>query len=110
MLPAWTTPAELAQWMGLPSSAASDPVLGQVLEVAQGYQEAHLDPTMLATAAAVPDADLVTATHMRASALYKRRQTPDGISSVGDFAVMRVATTDPDVRRLESRLWLDGFA
>jgi hypothetical protein len=74
------------------------------------YQQAHYDANALAAAKVRPDQDLLDVTCMRASALYKRRQTPDGISSVGDFAAMRVASFDPDVKRLESRFWSWGFA
>ena len=111
-MPGWATVADLVSWMGLPptSPSAADPTLQRVLDSVQAYQSVHYHPKMLADAAAAGDQDLIDVTCMRASALYKRRQTPDGISSVGDFAAMRVSSHDPDVKRLESRYWQYGLA
>ncbi len=45
-------------------------------------------------------ADVTTAIVMQAAALFKRRETPEGIAAFSDFGASRVTKLDPDVERL----------
>lgn len=109
---AWATVAELKSWMDLPAGAGDDSVLTECLTVAQQHQTQRLDAELLTSAATPPaevPADVKQALLLRAAALYRRRQTPEGVSGVGDFAVIRVGRTDPDVERLEGPYRQFGF-
>lgn len=109
---AWATVEELKEWMDLPANAGDDATLTQCLTVAQSHMVQRLDADLL-TEAAIPPAevpeDVKLALLMRANSLYRRRQTPEGVQGVGDFAVIRVGRTDPDVERLEGPYRAYGF-
>lgn len=101
----WATVADLRAWIDLPVSGGDDTTLQRCLDVAQEQQSCRLDPDSvqgwLDDTATVPEA-VKQALLMRASALYRRRQTPEGVSGIGDLAVVRVGGRDPDVERMES--------
>lgn len=52
---------------------------------------------------AIPDI-VVQATLMQAARLYKRKDSPDGVSGSAEWGVVRVPNMDPDVRALLSTL------
>ena len=108
----WATLADLRSWVDLPVGAGDDPVLQQCLDVAQEQQQCRLDADAVdgwnADLATLPEA-VKQALLMRASAMYRRRQTPEGVSGFGDIAVVRVGGRDPDVERLEAPYLQYGF-
>lgn len=103
----WATLADLKSWVDMPPSGGDDAELQRCLDVAQEQQLQTLD-TELFDEVDPPEA-IVQALLMRAASLYRRRQTPEGVSGVGDFAVVRVGRNDPDVMRLENPYRCFGF-
>ena len=109
---AWATIGELREWADFPAGAGDDAVLQQVLDVAQAQMTKSLNADLLAEDTIVPAECPIQVKHallMRANALYRRRQTPEGISGVGDFAVVRVSRFDPDVETLVAQYRQFGF-
>lgn len=108
----WATIADLRAWIDMPATAGDDTVLQQCLDVAQEQQQCRLDAEAVEgwvdDIATVPEA-VKQALLMRSSALYRRRQTPEGVSGFGDIAVVRVGGRDPDVERLEQPYIGYGF-
>jgi hypothetical protein len=47
-----------------------------------------------------PSADLVLGTVRLAYRFFQRRQSPDGMITMGEFGAARVASFDPDVERM----------
>ncbi|WET79239.1 phage gp6-like head-tail connector protein [Amycolatopsis sp. QT-25] len=56
----------------------------------------------------VPD-DIVQATLLQAARLYRRKDSPEGISGSAEWGLIRVSRTDPDVAALISPFVLPGF-
>lgn len=57
---------------------------------------------------AVPD-EVVEATKIQASRLYKRKDSPEGVTGSAEWGVVRLSRTDPDVWALVQHLVLPGF-
>lgn len=57
----------------------------------------------------VPD-EVVLATQLLAARLYRRKDSPQGVLTSGDWGSVRVSRVDPDVEALISHLMLAGFA
>lgn len=57
----------------------------------------------------VPD-EVQLATMLLAARLYRRKDSPQGVVSSGDWGSIRVSRVDPDVEALISHLILPGFA
>lgn len=72
-----------------------------------------LRPTLSVTAkfgwSSVP-VDIVEATLLKATALFKRKDAPFGFSGFGDLGVVRVSRRDSDVMDLLDPFMLPGFA
>lgn len=58
---------------------------------------------------AVPD-EVALATQLLAARLYRRKDSPQGVLTSGDWGSVRVSRVDPDVESLISHLMLAGFA
>lgn len=58
---------------------------------------------------AVPD-EVVQATQIQASRLYKRKDSPEGITGSAEWGAIRLSRVDPDVQALVADYILPGFA
>lgn len=58
----------------------------------------------------VVPADVVMATLLMASRLFKRKDSPEGVSGFGEFGAVRVPTNDPDIERLLAPYTRPGIA
>jgi hypothetical protein len=56
----------------------------------------------------IPD-EVTEATLIQASRLYKRKDSPEGITGSAELGVVRLGRTDPDVYELTKRFVLSGF-
>jgi hypothetical protein len=56
----------------------------------------------------VPD-DIETATLLQASRLYKRKDSPEGVTGSAEWGVVRLSRRDPDVWNLIEQYVLPGF-
>lgn len=57
----------------------------------------------------VPD-EVVQATQIQAVRLYRRKDSPDGVTGSAEWGVVRLSRVDPDVAELVSRFQIGGFA
>lgn len=57
---------------------------------------------------AVPE-DVVQATLIQAARLYRRKDSPEGVTGSAEWGVVRLSRRDPDVWNLIEPLILDGF-
>jgi hypothetical protein len=71
-----------------------DATLGLCLEAAGNWVIDRVYPTSLGRA------EVVEATLLLASRLYKRRLSPEGVAGWDDLAAVRILARDPDVERL----------
>ena len=80
-------------------STKDDALLTDRLAVARRHVERRISPDY------VGDDDAEEAVLLVASRLYKRRQSPEGAAGFsGEGFVVRILSTDPDVRALMERL------
>ena len=107
-MPQWVTATDLANHLDLPSLGVHEAEMDEACVVAQAWittrirtKYADEDP---------PRPEIVLATKYQAAKLFRRRQTPEGISQLGDFGPMRVMGTDPDVEALLRAYKYDGFS
>jgi hypothetical protein len=57
----------------------------------------------------IPD-QVVQATLIQATRLYRRKDSPEGVAGQGEFGVVRLSRIDPDVQALLAHLTLPGIA
>lgn len=91
---------------------AQMPVLSDCLDAAIAYIGWRCDGELEEDADyldIVPD-NLAEACRMLTSRLFRRRLSPEGVASFGDFGAVRVTRVDPDIEMLitPNRSW--GFA
>ena len=56
----------------------------------------------------IPD-EVIEATKIQANRLFKRKDSPEGVASAGEWGVVRVSRVDPDVYALIKHFVLPGF-
>lgn len=106
------TPADVVLWGKLPTLAGDDlTLMAEVVEATEAMlvRDYGLPWVLDTEGVAVVPAELLAedlalcelAIKMQAVRLWKRRETPEGISNFGtDFGPLRVVKFDPDVERL----------
>lgn len=105
---AWTA---VADYETAPDNAMLDgrPVTALVLPSGTwGYGTARVRVTAKWGWPAVPD-EVVQATLIQASRLYKRKDSPEGVIGSAEWGVVRLSRTDPDVYALIQHFILPGF-
>lgn len=88
-----------------------DALLEQVVDAVEAMQRARLQPSIFLTVdplmpgevppVTVPD-DVYQAALMRASRLYARRASPEGLVGLGELGVARIPPYDRDIDALEA--------
>lgn len=94
--PGWLLPADVAQWLRLPDPIPTvDADLLARIVTATEPVVARYRPDIGATAAAIPP-DIYQGAVQLAARIYRRRNSPAGIETMGD-SVNYVASFDPDL-------------
>lgn len=73
-----------------------------------GYLQGRVRVTARFGWPTVPD-EVVQATLIQASRLYKRKDSPEGVIGSAEWGVVRLARVDPDVQALVGNFALPGF-
>ena len=84
----------LAQWLGI--TMASAPVTAMLTECLDGAVEAITERVGTWVEEPWPK-NVQVAVTMQAARLYKRRNSPEGVTGFGDLGVVRVTGIDPDI-------------
>jgi hypothetical protein len=106
-MPQWVSATDLANHLDLPSGGVHEDEMNEACIVAQAWITTRIRNKY---AMGVIAPEIILATKYQAAKLFRRRQTPEGISQVGDFGPMRVMGTDPDVEALLRAYKYDGFS
>ncbi|MEV6571866.1 phage gp6-like head-tail connector protein [Streptomyces sp. NPDC051577] len=104
---AWST---IATWETLPDNALAlgRPITALLRSGGWGSGTSRVRVTARHGWPAVPD-EIVQATLIQANRLYKRKDSPEGVTGSADWGVVRLSRRDPDVWNLIEPYVLPGF-
>ncbi|MGW1938957.1 head-tail connector protein [Streptomyces goshikiensis] len=104
---AWST---LSAWESLPDNALADgrPITGLLRSGGWGVGMSRVRVTARFGWPAVPD-EIVQATLIQANRLFKRKDSPEGVTGSAEWGVVRLSRRDPDVWNLIEPYVLPGF-
>ncbi|WP_234431794.1 phage head-tail connector protein [Streptomyces sp. NRRL S-241] len=104
---AWSA---LTGWETLPDNALTDgrPVTALLRAGSWGSGTSRVRITARFGWPAVPD-EIVQATLLQANRLYKRKDSPEGVTGSAEWGVVRLSRRDPDVWNLIEPYVLPGF-
>lgn len=104
---AWSV---VATWETLPDNALAlgRPITALLRSGGWGSGTSRVRVTARYGWPAVPD-EIVQATLIQASRLYKRKDSPEGVTGSADWGVVRLSRRDPDVWNLIEPYVLPGF-
>lgn len=80
-------------------SNANETVMRRALDAATSWVRDRVTPSLF------DDPEVQEAVILLASRLYKRRQSPEGVSGWGDMGVIRILSQDPDIEALLQFKW-----
>ncbi|MFD9368779.1 head-tail connector protein [Streptomyces sp. NPDC060020] len=103
----WST---LTGWEALPDNALADgrPITGLLRSGSWGTGTNRVRITARFGWPAVPD-EIVQATLIQANRLFKRKDSPEGVTGSAEWGVVRLSRRDPDVWNLIEPYVLPGF-
>ncbi|MER6198021.1 head-tail connector protein [Streptomyces sp. NPDC001586] len=104
---AWST---LTGWEALPDNALTDgrPITALLRSGGWGAGASRVRVTARFGWPAVPD-EIVQATLIQANRLFKRKDSPEGVTGSAEWGVVRLSRRDPDVWNLIEPYLLPGF-
>lgn len=105
-----TTWSAVTGWEALPDNALANgrPITGLLRLGGWGCNTNRVRVTALFGWPAVPD-EIVQATLIQANRLFKRKDSPEGVTGSAEWGVVRLSRRDPDVWNLIEPYVLPGF-
>ena len=93
-MPSAITSDELRQWSGI---IATDSATNAAIDEAVNYANSYIQRRIIDSLALAWPAEVHSAALIQAARIVKRRGSPEGVASFGDFGPVIVSRLDPDI-------------